>query len=445
MQVHAVKKNKVSLRDYPFQRDIDNRILMSELSTFEVDVLRELLNGSLHTTVEDLADTLQMEETRVAAALQKLGRTQLLGLHGGSVTVNKELRKYYESQIVKFDEDFEPGVDYLLGLLSKVPIHILPVWYSISKTTDNINTSIIEKYLLTPRVYLRYLEELLFDDPILHKIVKDVFNAPEYQITATELKARYSLSRERFEEYMLQLEFHFVCCLSYTRNDEQWSEVVTPFYEWREYLITLDKNLAKPIEDVDAIKRTHPEDFGFLIQMQSAVAEVVKGKGAVISSALSTVMQQLLLIEFCDGGWIPGSQAEAWLNMSEYDRAIAVYRLPIEADGAAGIDPAVYIDRNVRAAEKNVKAVLAAGWIYFDDFVRGVVTPLGDAEPITLKRIARNRWKYLFPSHTEQEVAVFRHSIFERLYQVGIVATGMHSNKACFCVTPFGRIALGGE
>jgi hypothetical protein len=53
------------------------------------------------------------------------------------------------------------------------------------------------------------------------------------------------------------------------------------------------------------------------------------------------------------------------------------------------------------------------------------------------------RWKYVTPVYSEQERGLMEMTIFERLYQLGMVATGTHNGKKCFCVTTFGAMALG--
>ena len=128
------------------------------------------------------------------------------------------MRKYFESQILKFEEDFYPGIEYLQGLLRKVPIQILPTWYSIPRTSNNIFDSLIEKYLITPHTYERYLSELTFSDEILTDIVRSVHQAPEYKVRADEIIKKHHLSHEQFEEHLLLLEFHFACCLRYEKK-----------------------------------------------------------------------------------------------------------------------------------------------------------------------------------------------------------------------------------
>ena len=145
-------------------------------------------------------------------------------------------------------------MEFLQSLLSKVPIHVLPMWYAISRTSDSIIGSIIEKYLGTPKIYEKYLQEINFDDPILKKISKDVFSAPNFTIEASQLRKKHRLSHENFEKYMLLLEYHLVCCLSYQPVKGGWQEVVTPFHEWKEYLCFLRDTEPEPIKEIDKIE-----------------------------------------------------------------------------------------------------------------------------------------------------------------------------------------------
>ncbi len=67
--------------------------------------------------------------------------------------VDKDVRKYFEAKVEKFDEDFQPNLDFLQSILNKVSIHTLPLWYPIPRSTDNIFASIIETYFSTPKIY----------------------------------------------------------------------------------------------------------------------------------------------------------------------------------------------------------------------------------------------------------------------------------------------------
>ena len=109
-------------------------------------------------------------------------------IQGDKIIVDKELRKYYEFQIDKFDEDFRPDVEYIFSLLSKVTIHVLPVWYMIPRASDNIYASLIEYD--DPKLYERYLQELNFDDPVMAGIMNDVLSAPNLKIESRILRRK---------------------------------------------------------------------------------------------------------------------------------------------------------------------------------------------------------------------------------------------------------------
>ena len=237
MSVFTSRKNKITLSDYNYRQDIENRLFMADLSILEVDVLRGIMNGSLKTTLASLTDNLNITQKSLKPILEKLATSRLFKVQGDTIVVDKEMRKYYESQIIKFDDDFHPDLEYVQGLLNKVPIHALPLWFAIPRSSDNIFQSIMQKFLITPKTYERYLQDLNFEDPILIAIIKEIFSSPDYKVNSSTLIEKFNLSREQFEEYMLFLEFNLVSCISYSKTKDLWEEVVTPFHEWREYLL----------------------------------------------------------------------------------------------------------------------------------------------------------------------------------------------------------------
>src|SRR5262245_44410140 len=94
------RKNKVLLSDYNYRRDIENRLLLSKLTTFELDVLIEILNGSLKTSLDQLSNALDTDETKLLPVLENLSKTKLFQIIGDSIIIDKEMRKYYECQII---------------------------------------------------------------------------------------------------------------------------------------------------------------------------------------------------------------------------------------------------------------------------------------------------------------------------------------------------------
>lgn len=459
MLVNPLRKNKINLADYDFGKDIECRKLMADLSVFEVNVLTEIIHGSLKSSIKQLAEYVESTEEKIYQALEKLKKLNLFKLEGDQILVNKEMRKYYEPQIPKFDDDFRADMEFIKGLLSKVPIHVLPTWYAIPRTSDDIFGSIVEKYLLTPKIYQRYLDEISFDEPILNSIMNDVYSQSDYKIRANDVIEKYKLTREQFEEYMLLLEFNLICCLSYNESNEHWEEVITPFYEWREFLRLNQRTMPKPIENSLEIQRTHMHDFGFVMDMSTVIKATLSEPVAIdqdvftdevaqqilsrsitpeYSKLLIKMLVKLKLVEVSEGQMIPRGIAEAWLGKHLQEQAIAVYRYGAHQGTAV---PGGYIDRDLREIENCLKRLLNKGWIYFEDFTNACCAPIGDNQPVMLVKKGR-RWKYQKPSYTEEDIKTIHQYLFQTLFSAGLIATGIHDGKECFSITPFGRMTI---
>lgn len=208
-------KVKVVLSDYNYKRDLENRLLMAELSVFDIEVLREILDSSLKFPLKQLATQVDLSEKALLPILDKFSQSQLIRLHDNMIHVDKEMRKYYEAQILKFNPQFIPDFEFLQALLSNIPIHILPQWYSLPDTLTHIFTSIVQTFFHAPKTYERYLNTLKMECPIAQQIKNDLFALPNLTLSAQKIMKKYALSREEFEKCMLQLELHLVCCLSY--------------------------------------------------------------------------------------------------------------------------------------------------------------------------------------------------------------------------------------
>ncbi len=471
MLITPTRKNKVVLADYAYRRDIENRVLIANLSVFDVDVLNELLSSSLSFPIADIIQTLEASHTDVVNSLNKFIPSKLLQHDGHTIRVDKDMRKYYEFQIEKFDEDFTPDLEYIFRGLKRIPIQVLPNWYSIPRSTDDIFDSIVEKYLLTPKIYLRHLSELNFEDPIPHQIMDDVFAAEDFKVRSKTLRDKYDLSREQFEEYMLLLEYNFVCYLGYTKIGDQWKEVVTPIHEWREYLRFQRDTVPQTIPE-DKVKRFHKGDhYAFtsdltdllqVITQQPLRVDGSSSLGYSLSSEALTLwapalateevagycrrlvsrLLQIHLVEVRDGKLIPTVQAKEWFKKAPADQAMVLYRLPVHSEDYPSIKSSLFTEKNLREVEKAVKRVLKSGWVAFDDFVRGMSEPLGDSEPISLRQKGK-RWSFVLPTYSAEEQVFVKEMIFQRLFQVGIVTAGTYDGQPCFTVTSFGRIALG--
>ena len=194
------RKAKISLTDYSFHRDIETRLLTARLSICEVEVLREIIHHSLTISVKQLAEDIGITVEALLPILDKLGPLKLFKRQNMTLLVDKEMRKYFEVKMEKFDEGFQPDLVFLQNILNKVPIHVLPLWYAIPRSSDNIFGSIVEKYFVTPKAYRQYLDELQFDNPVLTAIIQEVYHPPHFKVTVTTLMDKFGLTHETIEE-----------------------------------------------------------------------------------------------------------------------------------------------------------------------------------------------------------------------------------------------------
>lgn len=450
------RKNKIEISEYDYTQDIQNRVLMSAFTPGDVEVLEEILYSSLKIPLTVLEKNLSLSQKKLLSTLEKLLATELFKIEGEFVLVDKEKRKYYEMQILKFEEDFKPGMEYLQGLLKKVPIHVLPSWYSIPRSSNNIFESIVEKYLLTPQTFQRYLLDLQFTDPAESGIMSALYQSPNYEIEADAMKKKFGLTQEEFEKHMLHLEFSFVACVKYVRKDDAFVEVITPFHEWREYLLKVRASEPSSIIDDEAIERTKASDFAILEEM-SAIAKLLAEKPISYGrEILDTIRKECPdftdqdfedhVEKLCDLNLAIREEGEVhctsdtleWLRMDLRDRSIYIYRHPLNSLDDGDVPEELCTERTVREAEKSICQVVNSGWVYLEEFLDGIYIPLYESQSIFLKRVGRN-WKYQLPEYSEGEREFFRAMIEQWLFEVGITAIGTHEGKSCFCVTPFGQ------
>jgi DNA-binding Lrp family transcriptional regulator len=441
------RKNKVVLSDYNYHRDIQHRLLIATAASIEIDIINEIINSSLRIPIAQLAETVDISQDQLTEVLKKLIENNFIKIQNSTIVVDKETRKYYEGQMAKFDPDFVPGIDFLHYLLQQVPIHVLPSWYAIPRTTDNIFQAIVEKFLATPRIYERYLEELHFDNLTVEYIYKDVFSAPDFMVPAKDIMKKYQLSHKEFEENILLLEYHFVCCLSYQKLEDRWEEVVTPFYEWREYARFKRDTLPKSLSDSSAIGRRHPSDFGFIEDLTTILRaalktpftiEIRKGSPSFIMSELTPLLKgdttpdyaskilekaldmKLAFIE--NSKWIASPSAKQWYEKSSSEKSAS-------------------FSHYLSIVGKSLCRIINSDWVYLDDFMKGFVSSNMGKELIVLKQKGK-RWKYERPHYSQEELDAFKEILYERLFEAGIVAVGTYRKKKCLTLTPYGRMIL---
>jgi hypothetical protein len=131
-----------------------------------------------------------------------------------------------------------------------------------------------------------------------------------------------------------------------------------------------------------------------------------------------------------------------FLEMRPENRALFLYRHPLNRLISHELPADLCTERHIREAEKSILRVLNSGWVYLDDFVHGVIVPLGEDSIIMLKKQGK-MWKYSIPSYTDEEIALIKATVLDWLFEMGVTAVGTHEGKICFSVTSFGQSLFG--
>lgn len=288
LELNLSRKNKINLSDYNSQQEIANRIFISDFSLLDFKVMEEILFSPLKISFKKMSRSLEMEEKELAQTLRKFRQAGLLTVQDDAICIDKEMRKWFELQMQRFDPDFRPDLEFIQGLLRRVPIHLLPIWYATPRSSNNLFESILEKHLLTPQIFQRHLDDLRYSHALLHNIIKDLFANPNLSLSSSDLIAKYNLTRAGFEEIMLLLEFNFVCTIRYTREEEHWHEIITPFYEWHQYLCFLESIKATAVDPAHVQckrvleKRAIPQHALNLRDIEKAIFPFLSGEWILV-------------------------------------------------------------------------------------------------------------------------------------------------------------------
>lgn len=439
MATNSIKKLTTNLTGHQFHRDIEVLSFLSSLNEYEVSLMHEVLSNSLKFDLADLIETMESPLHQLIPALEKFTKTGLLRFEGSKITVDKEMRKQYEFHIERLESNFKPDLEFIQTMLSKMPAHVLPIWYDLPRASDHFFSSIIEKFLHTPKIYERYLEELIKTYPLLKEIAQEILKGNSISVEAFQEK--HQLTKAKLTEFLLALECYFVGYLGYRREDGAWKEVIFPFQEWKEFRLFCTKNQVTPIENVK-IKGT--KSFQFIEEMAQLLESSKPIKIKKLSENKEKAAQKLQQVGFAEiekETLIATEEGIAWLSHSVEDRALILYRHP-QNRLAIIAEERLYQEKTIREVEKSLRRVMGKDWVYLDNFLKGITAAIGKHEAVALKSKGK-QWRYALPTYSADEQNFIEQVIFERLFQLGLVDIAVHQDKKCFRTTAFARIVIG--
>ena len=409
------KKIKINLSDYNSQKEVQFRLFLSSLNEHEMKILREIQLHSLKFPISELLHGSISSQT-----LEKFQAIGLLDVIGREVRVCKELRKYFEIDTMKFEEDFELNIDYVQTLIHRLPQHILPVWYPVPQSSNDIFAALFEKVFKTPKAYNEHLSDLSFEDIILEEMIHSIHSHPDMEVRAETLKRAFSLTDESFHQYMLLLEFHFTAFLSYRFEEGKIVEIVSTLKEWKEWNGYLNSQKPKAVPCPDKVEPLYDAHFGALKEINA------------LNPRFETLLVELKLAKSVQGALSPTACFEKWKSMTYEEQAVVIYR-HISNHGS---------DNVMRQVEKSLKRILYTGWILVEDFLKVPHNTIGHTEGVRLKKLGGS-WSYKIPEYLPEDKNLIVSLIQGPLFLAGITALGTYEGKPCFILTPFGKANLG--
>lgn len=455
LEPNTTKKIKIILDDYPYANDIALRIKMSEVSNNDICVLEQILYSSIKTSLERLVEDTELDLEIVENSLKIWFETGLVKQEGSAIVVDKELRKYFELEIQRFEEDFTPDIDFFAQLLKKPPIHALPSWYALPRTSTNIFESIIEKYLHSPQIYQRFLLELQGQDPSLKQAIDLLFTSDDLKVSLELLQSKLALSQESLYEMLLVLEYNMIACVSFERNDSTYTPYVTLYSEYKSYLEHLRKTEC-PTLDEKQVQRLTLSPFAY-VEGLVTLLKVFKNKSfnfpldhegelllkdALVEAELAyldleELVQKLIavqLIEVKTKQVLLNETSYSFMNMKQESSALVLYRHPYNKPQA---DLEIPVDKAIRECEKAATRLIGRGWVLLEDFEKGLLVPFSEEQQISLKKVGR-RFSYQLPNYQEKDLEFIRFVFTDWFEKVGVIETGFFASKPCIRLSPLG-------
>lgn len=451
----ALKKLKISLEDYNYKEDLSLRALLHHASAHDIKTLEEILFSSIKTSEEKLLDALEIPLEDLKKALNKFESCGLVSQETDQIVINKDLRKYFELEIQRFEEDFEPGIEFLAQLFKKVPIHILPVWYALPRSSSNIFESIVEKYLQTPQLYQRLLSDAQTHEPHLRAIINLLYTSDYLELDLEFIMQKLQMEESALFETIAQLEFNLIACVKYVPHESSFKGILTPFHEYKSYLKHLrsteamtqnedeiEKITLSPCDFIEGlftlIKAFKAKQFNYPLD-RSSEAEL---KEALAEAELSyleleELMQKLLQVQLIDtkNGTINLNETSfSFISMKPESAALVLYRHP---SNKPRFNLAISVDKAIRECEKAASRLVGKGWVLFDDFLSGCIAPLSEQQMITLKKNGR-KWSYHLPVYSSQELEFINHLFLDWFEKVGVIEQGFLASKPVIKLTALG-------
>lgn len=452
------KKHQVNIMDYDYLRDVNNRIFLSSLSTFDVFVLDAILYSPLHTSLEALKEYLlnqdkSVNEKQLQATLAKLQKIHLLTITSDNmIQVNKELRKYFEINIQRFEQKDVPGISLVKELFRLLPTHLLMQWYDVSNFSNNIFSSIIERYLSQAHFYMTHLTNVQGDNFLYKKILDIVFSAPDFCVNLSFLQEELGLSEQDLQASLLHLEYNLACVLSYRQSSQNsYIAIVTPFAEWRKYLFATScqpmKELQEPPQENSS---TYLKDFSDFVseasrgQCLDKVQQLSHSGDLALLPSHVKVAQRLGLIKIEENTIQLTRSGALWSEKELAEKQTLLFQHMHFCCLNNSEWHSIYINSTFEITKKVLLTLPASIWFSLSELINSIVPLCKRGSSATLVR-EHQQWQYTLPNYPESFYKFLTLMIKLHFFHSGMIKTAVMNHQEIFCVTPLGKKILYNE
>lgn len=451
------------MEHYDYQKDINHALCIKKLSHKETEILEHLIYSSVSASLQKIANQTDTKIDTLLTILNKFQSIGLLKINGDTVSIDKEMRKSFEWQLEKYEDDYEPDFNTLQKNLKQVPIHVLPLWYSISRYANNIFESLIEKYLLTPQSFFRFLAELKIHHPQLVETAEKLFQSDFFEISLDNLACEYKFNENDLMKFVLLLEFNFIASLKYKKVNDGWQGFITPYKEWKEYLSFKRASCLTSIPHEFAIKTTVDQNIIFVNSMSHLMIEIDNHKPSFANKELELplkkVMNDSLNEKFSQMTAIALSlnlilikeerlqltpSGKEWLLSTTESKNIYLYKYCFyKPFFISHIHESLYSEKVAKDVEKSLHLLVKQDWVLFDDFVRASTISF-DEDPCLMLQKTGKGWRYKIPSYKEEEISSLKKIFMHWLVKFGWIEIGYFDEKNYLRLTSLGKTYFGG-
>jgi hypothetical protein len=434
MENYSNNKNKIELNDYPFELDVSRRMAIVQFTPFERDLFYEIVLGSLEIQLSELADDLDVDVDVLETLLKHHLHLNLFRVEGSKLIVNKEERKHFEVELEKFNDSFEPNIQYLKSLFNKIPIDLLPKWFSLPKICEAIFPTIVDKHFATPKIYERYLEEMEFERPSLNQLMKELYASPNLALTIEHIKATYPFEDIELYKVIAFLEFNLIAVHSFIDINNSLVEVITPIHEYRMFHLEKLERKPIPLNNEIAVFTIDNDNLPRVTKTLKKIDELTSNNQAVDfqHEELKTIRKllEIDLLDAVDEQVILSSQGKYFLDLNDAEKSLFFLRYPKKGKKrllSEGVQK--QIERDL---------IQIKNWTYLDDFIDSLSIPLDGHAPLELIKKGRN-YHYSKPNYTPDEKIEIRQLFCDYLAMAGVIDLGNVEGKTVFRLTPFGK------